>query len=171
MIAMVNVHEQLYRSQELARLALAPYLRSIVRDVAMAEGAADRRIDFDVKAEDIWIDMNRALPVGLIVTECLINIFKHAFPGGRSGAILVMLVQEEGTVRLIVRDDGVGIAPAMRSTRASLGHELIETLAEQIGGTAVMRSLARGTEVAVTFPLAPPKRSEPVWNDGERKPG
>jgi two-component sensor histidine kinase len=167
MIAMVNVHEQLYRSQDLGRLALAPYLRSIMRDVAMAEGAAQRRINFDVEAEDIRIDMNRALPIGLILTECLINIFKHAFPGGRSGSIAVSLAQQDGMIRLCVRDDGVGIPPAMRSTRTSLGHELIETLAEQIGGTASMRPLARGTEIVVVFPLVPNSRQE----SGKSLPG
>ena len=172
MIAMVNVHEQLYRSQDLAQLTLAPYLRSIVRDVAVAEGAADRHIDFNVEAEDIRIDMNRALPLGLILTECLINIFKHAFPSGRSGSIAVSLTQAGGTARLTVRDNGVGIPPSMSSTRMSLGHELIETLAEQIGGTATMRALARGTEAVVVFPIVPPKRHYPApgWTNGEKHP-
>jgi two-component sensor histidine kinase len=154
MIAMVNVHEQLYRSPELATLSLGPYLDSIMRDVAVAEGAATRRIDFDVQAEDIAIDLNRALPVGLIMTECLINIFKHAFPGGRTGAITVSLTRIDSTARLCVRDDGVGLTPSMTSTHASLGLDLIETLAQQIGGTVATRALARGTEVTVDFPIA-----------------
>jgi two-component sensor histidine kinase len=70
-------------------------------------------------------------------------------------------------IRLCVRDDGVGIPPAMRSTRTALGHELIETLAEQIGGAASMRPLARGTEVVVVFPLVPHSRQE----SGKSLPG
>jgi two-component sensor histidine kinase len=162
MIAMVNVHEQLYRSPELAKLALGPYLDSIMRDVAVAEGAANRRIDFQVQAEDIAIDLNRALPVGLIMTECLINIFKHAFPGGRTGAITVSLTSVDGTARLCVRDDGVGLTPSTTSTRASLGLDLIETLAAQIGGCAATRALARGTEVTVDFPIATPQSRHSV---------
>ena len=151
-IAMVNVHEQLYRSPELAKLELGPYLRSIMRDVSIAEGAAARRIDFRLEAEDIWIDLNRALPVGLIVTECLINSFKHAFSDGRPGTITVSLSRADRAIRLSVRDDGVGMAPSMTSTRNSLGLELIETLACQLGGHAMTRQLARGTEVSVDFP-------------------
>jgi two-component sensor histidine kinase len=153
MIAMVNVHEQLYRSPELAKLALGPYLDSIMRDVAIAEGAAARRIGFRVQADEIWIDLNRALPVGLIMTECLINIFKHAFPDRRVGEITVALSQSDGTARLSVRDDGVGVPASLGSTRASLGFELIETLACQIGGRTRTGKLERGTETIVEFPI------------------
>lgn len=170
MIAMVNVHEQLYRSPELAKLALGPYLDSIMRDVAIAEGAANRRIDFQVQAEDIAIDLNRALPVGLIMTECLINIFKHAYPGGRTGAITVSLTRADDIARLCVRDDGVGLTPSMTSTRASLGLDLIETLAAQIGGHAVTRALARGTEVTVEFPIATPQSRHSVADLADETP-
>jgi two-component sensor histidine kinase len=154
MIAMVNVHEQLYRSADLSKLDLRPYIDSIVRDVAIAEGAAARRIDLQVQSEQLWIDLNRALPIGLILTESLINIFKHAFPGGRGGQIVVTLSRSDGTARLSVRDNGAGVPPSLSSTRASLGLELIDTLADQIGGRATTEPVTPGTEVVVEFPIA-----------------
>jgi two-component sensor histidine kinase len=156
MAAMVNVHEQLYRSPDLAKLALGPYLESVAREIAIAEGAARRGIDCRVRCDDVEIDLNRAMPLGLIMTECLINAFKHGFPGDRTGSITVELNQAGEAAILSVRDDGVGVPAATSSTRSTLGIDLIEALTRQIGGTTTTRQLSPGTEVIVEFALSVP---------------
>lgn len=153
MIAMVNVHQQLYRSPNLAELALGPYLESVAREIAVAEGAERRGIRCDIRCDDVRIDLNRALPLGLIMTECLTNAFKHGFPGGRTGAIAITLTKAGETAVLRVRDDGVGVPASVSSARNSLGIDLVEALARQIGGTSATRALSPGTEVRIEFPL------------------
>lgn len=163
MIAMVNVHQQLYRAPDMAELALGPYLESVVREIAVAEDADRRGVGCDVRYDDIRIDLNRALPLGLIMTECLTNAFKHGFPGDRTGSITVMLTTTGETAVLRVCDDGVGVPVAAGGAHNSLGIDLIEALARQIGGTSATRALSPGTEVTIKFPLSPPgPRCEPA---------
>jgi two-component sensor histidine kinase len=99
------------------------------------------------------LDIDTAIPLGLIVNELISNALKHAFPGERSGTIQVNLrFQSSGKLVLAVRDNGVGLPAAFDLDKAhTLGLKMIRDLTRQVGGTL---NLCRdnGTTFEITLP-------------------
>jgi PAS domain S-box-containing protein len=116
--------------------------------------ASQGRIRLRLRLGRIPLNINQAIPCGLIINELVSNALKHAFPGDRAGRILIALsAGRDGTVRLTVRDNGVGFPPGFdyRKTN-SLGMQIVIGLAGQLGGTMTPGSKA-GAEVVIAFPL------------------
>jgi two-component sensor histidine kinase len=131
------VHEQLYRSVDLAHVDFHQYVESLVDNLFHTHDAGDRGIAREVDVGGVQLPIDLAIPCGLLVNELVTNSFKHGFPGGRRGTIRVSLREEQpGSLHLMVADDGVGIPPDLdlRSTR-SLGLDLIFTFVNQLHAT------------------------------------
>jgi two-component sensor histidine kinase len=151
--AIAVVHETLYRATDLTHLDLGTYFRELAAHIFRAYGADRAAIALRVEAPAVLLDMKRAVPCGLILTELLSNCLKHAFPGGRGGEIHVELRPEPaGQITITVRDSGVGV-PAGLDLHAtpSLGWSLVTLLTEQLGGTLVLER-SPGTTVTIIFP-------------------
>jgi two-component sensor histidine kinase len=157
-LSMSLVHELLYQSKDLSVIRFDEYLQRLVSRIAGTVGATDGRIDVRVRAGDVHLDIDAAVPCGLIVNELVSNSFKHAFPGDRRGQVVVSLEEAGGSLVLVVEDDGVGIADAVQLDRTqTLGLQIVRSLTAQLRGTAeVIRG--RGTKVRITFP-APAARA------------
>ena len=102
--------------------------------------------------EPILVDINTAVPCGLIVNELLSNTLKHAFPNGKTGDLNIKFYSKDENLVLIVRDDGVGFPEDIdfRNTE-SLGLSLVNTLVGQINGEIEIM-VDHGTEFKITFP-------------------
>jgi two-component sensor histidine kinase len=100
------------------------------------------------------VDLERAVPCGLLINELLTNALKHAFPGGRRGRVAVeMAAGPGGQYDLVVGDDGVGLPAHVDFRRTeSLGLQLVCTLARQFEGRIELDP-GPGTRFRVTFPL------------------
>jgi len=137
--AMSLIHEALYRSEDLARIDTEPYLEKLCRHLRQAHGlASDKGIVLTVGKDDLPLGMDQGVAVGMIVCELVSNIFKHAFPEGEPGSVLVGLSSVgEDDVELIVQDDGVGLPPDVDISNApSLGLHLVSiTATHELGGT------------------------------------
>jgi PAS domain S-box-containing protein len=144
--SMALVHERLYQTKELARISLGGYLEDLTRELFQAYGVDPTRVRTAVTVEEIFVDIDAAVPCGLVVTEVISNCLKHAFRDGRQGAIaLDARFLDTGRIRLVVRDDGVGL-PAGFDARMveSLGLRLVALLVEQLDGTAELVPLPEG---------------------------
>jgi PAS domain S-box-containing protein len=151
--AMALVHEQLYSAQDLAHVDFVAYLRELTRSVLRSYTAqsAQVRLMFDSDA-DVMLDVEQAIPLGLILTELVSNSLKHAFRDGRSGTITVGLHADADTRMLTVRDDGAGLPQAFdRNATGSLGLQLVADLAAQLGG-AVTIDRCDGTTFQIRIP-------------------
>jgi len=153
--AMALVHQLLYRSKDLAHIDLLEYLQNLVTRLGKAyEVDAHRLIETMVHAPSIRLDIDRAIPCGLIVNELVTNAFNHAFPGGRPGRIWVTLTREGDQLALEVRDDGIGIPPSLDiDTAQTFGLQIVRTLAHQLDSTIEL-VCDSGTTVRVVFPFA-----------------
>jgi two-component sensor histidine kinase len=101
------------------------------------------------------VDINTAIPLGLIMTELVSNSLKHAFPAGRTGTITVGLHDDGASLVMTVRDDGIGLpAIADARTTTSLGIQLVGDLTEQLGGTVTVDCHA-GTAFQICIPHRP----------------
>jgi PAS domain S-box-containing protein len=152
--SMALVHEALYRSPSLADVELAPYIESLCAHLYRSYGIDSRRIALRISIPELTLDLDRAIPCGLLVNELVSNALKHAFPLDRTGAISVELVVEPGVAyRLVVADDGVGLPDDLVVHDApSLGLQLVASLADQLRGTLDVESArGRGTAIAISF--------------------
>jgi two-component sensor histidine kinase len=156
---MALVHENLYRAGNLSRIPMAGHIRSLCMHLNGAYGSLAQNVRLVVNVDDLHLEMDRAVPCGLIVNELVSNALKHAFPAGRTGTISVALRPDgPGRTLLAVSDDGVGLPAELDIARSdSLGLRLVGDLAEQLHGSV---SLARegGTTISVSF--ADRKRDE-----------
>ncbi len=149
--ALARIHENLYRSRNLARVDFRSYVSDIVRNLAEAYRNERIRTRLEVAATEVGVD--RAIPLGLIVNELVTNCMKYAFPDDRVGEIVVSYAGGEGTgEQLSVRDNGVGIPPALEvGSPQTFGLSLVNLLAEQINGKLEVKS-GDGTEFILRFP-------------------
>ncbi len=134
--SMALLHETLYRSGEFGRVELSDYLRQLSLQLFRAHGGAATQANLVLDLAPVEVEIDQAIPCGLIVNELLTNSLKHGFVEGRSGEVRVSLrPQGDTSVRLEVSDTGVGL-PADFETRLlkSLGMQLITDLARQLGG-------------------------------------
>jgi PAS domain S-box-containing protein len=145
------VQQKLYQGDDYRRVNFAAYLR----DLAGAISAMARRpeIQIVVEAEAIDLDVDRAVPLGLIANELLTNAVKHAFGDRPGGRIDVRLVREaRDRLRLEVRDDGTGADPQVVAQGAGLGARLIPNLARQLGAELTVENVG-GLRTTVIAPL------------------
>jgi PAS domain S-box-containing protein len=134
--SMALIHERLYRAQDLARIDFAEYVRTLTQSLFRSYSAHAASVTLKVNVEDALLDVDAAIPCGLIVNELVSNGLKYAFPAGREGEIRVELSVENDRFTLVVGDNGVGFPQDVdfRNTQ-SLGLKLVTTLVKQIGGS------------------------------------
>jgi PAS domain S-box-containing protein len=132
--SMALVHEHLYRSDDLQSVPMGAYLRAVVDGIKQAQGVG-LKVHCEVRAEDIALPIERAIPCGLIVNEVVTNALKHAFPNDRSGRVDVsMSVTPDRLLDLEIRDNGVGIPSPSDERQQSFGLRLVGMLAGQLHG-------------------------------------
>jgi PAS domain S-box-containing protein len=154
---MALIHESLYRSKDYAHLDFSAYLRELVSYLLASYGRSEDEIKVDIQLEVTRLDMDIAIPCGLIANELLSNSLKHAFPPGRRGTISIRL-EPSGTdmCDFVVSDNGVGVPPELNiSTAKTFGLQLINGLAShQMRGTVDLER-GNGTTIRVRFPCKP----------------
>lgn len=152
--AMALVHEQLYRSGDLAHVDLQGYLAMLADQVIRYFGRSDCQVDVRVDASVRDVNVDQAIPIGLIVNELLANSIRHGFSRERGGLIEVRIAATAAGRRLSVRDNGAGFPAGLEIDDSdSLGLKLVQALAGQLGGTVSMRS-NDGAELVIEFPAA-----------------
>lgn len=155
--AMSLIHQLIYEHHDLSRLDLGVYcqrLGSLLRELFASQV---RQIGFDCLGTDqqVLVDLQQAVPCGLVVAEAVTNAFKHAFPDQRPGSVVIRLVRNDNEVAVVVEDNGMGIADVERVMRGdTLGVQLMHLLAEQLHGRlAIEVPTDGGTRVALNFIL------------------
>jgi PAS domain S-box-containing protein len=134
--AMALVHEKLYQSSDLTKIDLDNYIRFLGDNLFQFFGASGRDIRFTREIRDIFLAIDTAIPLGLIINELISNALKYAFPGGRAGEISLAIHQAGHTLTILFSDNGVGIPGDFDWRNAkSLGLRLVCSLVEQLDGT------------------------------------
>jgi two-component sensor histidine kinase len=150
--SMALIHEKLYQSENLAQIDFGEYIRSLVTSLSRSYSARAGDITLDIRADDVPLGIDTAVPCGLILNELVSNALKYAFPDGRAGQVRVELTADDDRrVTLTVGDDGVGFPEGLdfRGT-TSLGLQLVNTLVDQLEGSIELNN-GRGTEFKITF--------------------
>ncbi len=155
--SMALVHETLYRSDSLGSVSLANYLGSLCDQLFRVYAANPAHIKMTVDIPEAEIDLDRAIPCGLIVNELVCNALKHAFPPGRDGCLRIALDRiSDRDYTLTVADDGIGLPAAPDLADNTLGLRLVPDLVRQLGGVLACER-ANGTTFRITFTSEPPR--------------
>lgn len=145
------VHESLYRKKDLSKINLSNYLSSLCKEIIEVHplrGKVKLEEDLDV----IETDITKAVPVGLIVNECITNSMKHAFQKKEvAPAIFISLKHQFGNVVLKIGDNGIGF-DEKTVKKDSLGLSLINSLSEQLDGSIHFANSSEGSNIKITFP-------------------
>jgi two-component sensor histidine kinase/HAMP domain-containing protein len=150
--SMALIHEKLYNSKSLARIDFGEYMQSLATDLFRSYQREPGDIQLKIEAEEIYLDLDQAIPCGLILNELMTNTLKYAFPDNRNGTIRVELhTGPNQTVRLRVADNGVGLADGVNIEKPdSLGWQLIHSLTRQLNGD-LRADGSNGLNVEVSF--------------------
>jgi two-component sensor histidine kinase len=154
--ALSVIYRQLYISDHHPEVNLGSYLAELFDELFAFHGVDPQAIVRTVRFPDMRLNLDSALPLGLIVCEFIVNSLKYAFPKGR-GTITAELEAIGGDrVRLNLADDGVGL-PTQASQSGGLGLTLIHGLVKQIHGELIVTSQG-GVRLTVIFPRHRPSR-------------
>ncbi len=151
--SMALVHERLYSSQDLARIDFGGYVQSLVSSLQQSFATEPLGVKIQVDVPEVMLDVDQALPCGLIINELVSNSLQHAFAGREAGLITICFAEHDGSCSLEVSDDGVGLpADVDLATTSSLGLALVQMLVEQLQGSLRITSKG-GTEFHIVFPI------------------
>ena len=137
------LHEQLYQSTDLANVKIKDYIKDLVRKTLQAY-PTDTRIETDI--EDITLNIETSLPIGLIINELLTNTIKHA----NAKNVEIRLKKVNGDLTLHYKDDGRGLTKDEIQKSEGLGWQLIESLKDQLGGKLTIKN-KKGLDLMITF--------------------
>ena len=150
--AMSLVHEKLYQSTDIAKIDLDNYIRYLGNSLFQFYGVKGKEIVLNTHIQDINLNINTAIPVGLMINELISNSLKHAFPDGKKGEISLTIQRENAMLTILFADTGVGIPADLDWRNAeSLGLRLVILLVDQLDGTI---ELDRSAGTAFTIVVA-----------------
>ena len=152
--AMGLIHQKLYMGDNMAAVEMRGYLQNLGETLLDSFGLDDGRVKMTYSLETMHLDVDTAIPLGLIINELVTNSLKYAFPNGRSGTVEIALRKDDaGYLCLKVADDGVGkaAAPELKNS-TSFGAHLVQMLSKKLKGKPEVLEQATGYATEIRFP-------------------
>lgn len=151
--AMALVHEELHLASGEGRVDFKRYTKRLVSSLMLIHAEAGVSHRFVLEADRVSLDLDTAVTLGLLLNEAISNAFKHAFPPGKAGEILVSMRRaDDGGLSLMVKDDGVGLPEGFAPKKTGrLGLQLMQALVRQLEAELLISGKG-GTELRVQLP-------------------
>lgn len=149
--AMALIHENLYRSEGLANINPGEYFPELCNSLFAAYAIEPGRINIQYNIDANSLELELAIPLGLILNELVINVFKYAFKEQERGSVDITLQESNGEMQLVFKDDGAGLPEGFDFKESNtLGLRLIRTLVRQIRGEVEFKN-ENGLAVYLSF--------------------
>lgn len=157
--SMSLIHERLYQSQDLARIDFSHYIENLANHLFQSYRIDPETVGLVTDVRDVSLDINKAIPCGLIINELVSNSLKYAFPQARAeekkkakkGEINISLASENGKISLLYKDNGVGLPEDLNiETADSFGLQLVTALVAQLNGEIEIKKKP-GATFKITF--------------------
>lgn len=132
--SMSLVHQNLYQNENVDKVDLSKYLHNLTQSITHSFSETQDRIKVNISCDKIFLLIETAIPLGLMINELMYNMYKHAFPGNTVGIIKIEIEKENDNYLLIIKDNGVGFDDEKDSGK-STGLKLVKLLSSQINGT------------------------------------
>jgi len=153
---MAQIHTRLYESKQFGKVSLTGQIQDQIAALSNIFSSKGHEIRCEIQSPEVFLPVDQAIPCALVVNEVLSNAYKHAFVGRKKGTIEISAVEENGLIKITIRDDGIGLPADFDISRTtSLGLKLIRTLVlHQLKGSLTLKS-RNGTEMSMEFPVIP----------------
>jgi PAS domain S-box-containing protein len=149
--SMSMIHEQLYQTDDLAKIDFKIYVNGLIKNLFQIFSPDWPRIRWVVDIDKVKLNLESAIPCGLIINELVSNSLKHAFKEGSDGNIMIKMRKNGETITLIISDNGVGFPKDFNIEKTStLGLKLVKTLVNQLEGEMVINT-ENGTTYEITL--------------------
>ncbi len=152
-LAIAQIHRRLYTSPDVRSVDMDEYLSGLAEELESSLRTADRPHRIDISAVPVKMATDRAVSLGVIVTELVTNAFKYAYPQGAEGQVRVRLALDGAMLSLSVEDDGVGMADDAPPSGTGLGQKIVRAMAASIQSRVERESTMRGTRIVLAFPV------------------
>jgi two-component sensor histidine kinase len=153
--SMALIHEQLYRTSNFDSIRMDEYIKLLVNNLCRSYGGQHRKVQLAVNGNVPGLNINKAIPCGLIINEIVSNSLKHAFPPsfqGRPKVTVEMRLRGEKNIQLTVKDNGIGLPEGFDMSKStSLGMELIRIITEDQLQGKVRQTGGGGTVFQIVF--------------------
>lgn len=148
--SMALIHQNLYQTENVREVDFEQYLKDLVESVTSSYGESIKNIEIKIDISKVFLDIQAAIPLGLIVNELICNALKYAFPNQQEGEIFIFAKQnEDKRVELIFKDNGVGDTETI-TNQESIGLKLVKLLTQQLNGV-LQKKNNDGLEYKLTF--------------------
>ncbi len=150
--SMALVHENLYKTRNLAEVNFADYVKTLTDNLYRSYGVEKSKTQLKIDiSSDLFLSLEVGIPCGLIIHELVSNAFKYAFPKGNKGLIEVIMIKNRGkSLLLTVKDNGIGMEKIDIYNTETLGLQLVSTLVDQLNGKIKIK-IEKGTEFSIIF--------------------
>lgn len=141
--SMALVHDHLYHSDNIAKLDVRDYITALAGTIIDSYYIGAERLHADFDIDEVYLDIDRAIPCGLIITELITNSIKHALLSGeeKQGVLLIQVKKHEEQIRLSISDNGPGLGEEFDWRNSdSLGLKLVDALAAQLEAEVTVNS-------------------------------
>lgn len=150
--SMASVHNLLYRSEDLGSIDFGHYLKKLTDDLGMSYFGSVNRIQVQLDLDEVSLDLEKAIPLGILMNELISNAFKHAFKEPDKAVLSIHVDQRGDNLEITVEDNGVGFDASKVNRESSLGMNLIESLSDQLNAALEYESSEQGTRVYLSIP-------------------
>lgn len=149
--SMSYVHESLYINNDISAVDMRDYVKGLCSNLMQSYEVTNGRVVLAIDVDKVGLELDQAIPCGLILNELISNALHHAFPEGEQGRIHIQISEQEGRMAILVEDNGKGIPQEWNVEESeSLGIQLVYTLTEQLDGE-IEFSREKGTKYLITF--------------------
>jgi len=138
---MAMIHEGLYNEDGLHKIQFNNFIERIVSDIDLIQDKRDLKLQYHLEIEEVILNVNQAIPLSVILSELLNNVYKHAYPNQEYGNVTIYIsLGDADNVTLEVRDSGIGYIEEKFQRVDRMGFRMVEQLTSQLGGTFEIES-------------------------------
>jgi two-component sensor histidine kinase len=151
--SMARIHERIYGTGDFTGVDMSAYITELARDIAALHSGVSKAIRFNARTKPVFMDIDRAVPCGLLMNEILSNSIKHGCGESGDYTVDINVDESDGFITLVVADRGPGMDAGLYAAeeKSSMGMQIIDALARQIGATVDLE-VAGGTRFTVRVP-------------------
>ncbi len=150
--AMSLIHQALYKTENITSVNMKDYVTLLAQTLLSAYGYHPQKFYLEINIEEEIVDVDKALPLGLIINELVTNCMKYAYKGILLPSLKVALTQNNGSIKLVIKDNGIGLDENLWNQKtSSFGKQLITALSKQLRAKQTI-IVDNGTQFTITIP-------------------
>ena len=146
--SMSLIHQKLYQQDSINTVNVNDYFKDLFNSLFDSYNIHPDKLKLKLNIDDIKLDVDSIIPIGLIVNELVSNALKHAFPDDREGEVAISFEEVDDQLRLTVQDNGVGMLKDFEETNGSFGYQLIKSFKSKLDADLEVNSVD-GTKVSM----------------------